>query len=191
MSQPDIGISDLIEVYNGGNIDEQKAQELLDKIDPAQIQQGIRKLVETYLAPHMADIRENVDQYPDAQEVRAKYREQPDEWQEETFHGAVQDLYTLAAEIRERPNDGLYRLKEYLRDPTVLEALLLIFENPSIDAEYREQLKDYTATQFYLIGVMLAPEMYKQHEVEEALDIMNISQDMREAVMRDYRAQTR
>jgi len=174
-----------------GDIDEQQLLNIYDNLDDEKVHQGIRQMVETYIGPHFEDIRGSVDEYPDPQKVRETYKNQDEDTQEEFFHDTVRDLLTLAAEIRERPREGMLRLKGYLRDPTVMEALLLIYENENINPEYRDQLKHYTATQFRLFGVMIAPEMYKRHEVEEALDIMNISQERREAVLRDYRAQQR
>lgn len=173
-----------------GNVDEQQLIQLYEQLDDEKVRQGIRQIVETYIGPHLGDIRESVDEYPDSKKVRQTYKNQDEETQQEIFDGAIQDIITLAAEVRERPREGMYRLKSYLRDPTVMEALLLIFEDCEDDA-VAEQCKHFAATQFRLVGVMIAPEMYKQHEVKQALDTMNISQEMRESVMRDYRAQQR
>lgn len=151
-------------------MDEQQAKRMLDQIDDQQMQEGLEKLMEMYIVPHMEDVRQNVQGYPDPQDVRETYRNLPEPEQQEVFDDAVQEVVVTANMLRQRPKQGTQRLKSMLRDPTTYEALLLIFENEAIDAEYRDHLKDFTAEHLHWIGVFLAPSMYHPDEVRRVAD---------------------
>lgn len=156
------------------NMDEEDARDILDQLDDEQMQEGIRRLMDMYLVPHLDDIREEVKDYPDPMEVRETYQNAPETRQQQLFDEAVQDLLVTADLIRERPPEGFRRLKQYLRDPTTTEALLLIFENEAIQPSYRDQLKDYSAKNLHYAGVFLLPEMYEEQEVKRVLDVFDV-----------------
>lgn len=155
-------------------MDEEQAQNMLNRLDDEQLQQGLKKMMDMYIVPHLEDIRLNVEQYPEPREVRSAYQNAPEQKQQEIFDEAILDLMLTARLIRERPPQGFHRLKTYLRDPTTTEALLLIFENERIEEEYREQLKDYAAQHLHFAGVFLLPAMYTKEEVRAVTEEFNM-----------------
>lgn len=151
-------------------VDEEQLKQALNNVDDEEIEKGLQRLVNMFLADHFIDIRENaVEDYPNPVEVREAYKNMPDEEQQETFEEAMDHLLMATTLMRHRPVQGFQMFKNMLRDPTTTEALLLIFENEHIDEEYQDHLKEFAATRLHWLGVLFIPEMYTRQEAEPVL----------------------
>lgn len=170
-----------------GDIDEDQARKLLQRIDEDQLRQGLHVAVEDFVVPHVDEVRTKAtEDYEDRHFVREQYRQMSDEQQQEVFDEAWGDLVAVCARIREDPQNGGMELKERLRDPWTMEALLLIFENKDhIDPEYGEEMKEFTTYMVRWMAIQMLPEMYSQDEVRESIEQLFDDADY-ERAMREY-----
>lgn len=169
------------------NMDEDTASNLLNKLNDEQIEQGLEVAVEDFIVPHVEEIRTTSrDQYESRHKVREVYGEMDPQDQQEVFDEAWADMVAVGAQIREQPQRGMLELKQRLRDPWTMEALLLIFDNEDhIDEEYSEEMKEFTTFAVRWMAVNMLPEMYTQEEVEVVVEELFGEQDY-EAVMAEY-----
>ena len=170
-----------------GNIDEDTARSLLNNINDDQLRQGLHVAIEDFVIPHIDDIRiKATEDYESRHHVRDVYKSMSDEEQQEVFDEAWGDIVAVAARLREDPQTGGMELKERLRDPWTMEALLLIFENrDNIDEDYGDEMKEFATFMLRWIGIQMLPEMYSQEEVRESIDKLFDEADY-EAAMREY-----
>lgn len=149
------------------NLDEEDARQLLSEIDNEQVATLLMPYLEEELKPHLEDIRERAQEV-DPMAIRETYASMSEEAQQAAFEQAVADLATVIRECREDPDTGLGRLKERLRDPTVLEALMLIFEDPDhIDEAYTTDVKAFAAVIVKWFGAQILPEIYTAEELAD------------------------
>ncbi len=161
-----------------GNMDSQTAEAVLDSLDDEMIERALETGIEKEVVPHLEDVRENVvDDYPDAQQVRSHYESLPAEEQEQKFNKAAADILGVLIELRENPTDGLKKLKGRLREPYVIEALLLIFDHEGVPKELSDQRKEYAATWLRNAGVHVIPEVYEREEAVEVVEQMYPNSD--------------
>lgn len=173
----------------GGWIDQKKMDALKDQVedlDDEQIEQAVQTVVQEQVVPALVDIRQRRDGQRENREIRAEYAAYDEETKQDLFDQAVFDVIEVLFDLRENPQVGVKKLRRLVRDPTVFEALLLIFDNPEkIDPEYAEELKQYVSMVVRWVGVVLAPEMYDAETVTKTtqeldLPVDKIDQDDRE-----------
>lgn len=165
-STDDFSVTDFL----GGNREEM-AMNFLQQMDEQQIEQAITAAVERFLVPQLEEIRRSAQEVEDKEEVREVFEELSEGDQEDVFNETMSKVQMAAVEIREEPVEGAKTLKDLLRDPWTVEALLLVFDEPDkIDPEYADHLKDFVSTQIRWMGVHVAPEMYSEEEIREVVD---------------------
>lgn len=159
-----------------GGIDMEMIQSYLDSVDDDQIRDAIEFTVNQYVVPHLNDIRHAAaNEYPDHEQVREQLEQMDEQEREQIFYDTLSELVTTFALLRERPLEGLEQLKTMVRDPYTIEALLLIFENEDhIDAEYSDQLKEFSAAHLKWMGVFLVPEAYTQAEIQDVIETFDL-----------------
>lgn len=171
-------ISDLL---NG--MDSQTAEAVLDSLDDEMIERALEAGIEKEVVPHLEDVRENVvDEYPDAKDVRSHYESLSQEEQEEKFNRAAADVMGVLVELRENPTEGLKKVKGRLRDPWVIEALLLIFDHEGVPKELSDQRKEYASTWLRNVGVHVIPEVYHRDEAKEVIRTLYPDEDPEEVL---------
>jgi hypothetical protein len=147
------------------NMDEDQAEQILDNIDADVLEGHLRKAVDSQIVPHLEEVRNSAaSEYEDPKVVRQYYEELPEDEKEEKFSNACADLIAVAAQLRNAPQDGGRELKNRLRDPWMIEALLLIFEDEDVPEEVIESQKEYAATWLKWLGANIVPEIYTQDE---------------------------
>lgn len=150
---------------------------LAENVDEETIARFAAEAWTSSVAPHLADIRARAERGYSREQIRRYYAAEltPDE-QQETFDSAFNDILVAAFSLRAALLDGgdvalsdaVADLRELIRDPYTVEAILLIFENDEyIDPEYAEQMKEYGAWVLRSLGVALAPELYEPSTVQE------------------------
>ena len=114
-------------------MDSETASDILASMDDEMIENALETGIEQELVPHLTEVRDKANgEYRSPAEVRAYYEEMDEEEQTEKFHTAAADLMGVAVDLRENPLTGLAKLKDRLRDPYVIEALMLIFDHPEV-----------------------------------------------------------
>lgn len=172
------------------NINEDDIRRGLQDVDPEHVRDLIDFMVDEYIVPHLEDIKQNAENHPDSTTIRQKIGSMPEEDREDQFYDELDELVAIFAEIRERPREGLISLKDKIRDPVLLESLLLTFENeqpvacphcgrptPTIDPGYSDQLKNFWAEHSRWIGVFLLPEIYTQEEIRQVVERFDLDMD--------------
>jgi hypothetical protein len=155
------------------NMDEEQANEMISQLDEEIISDAVQTGTEEHLIPHLSDIREAAtEDYEDPEAVREHYESLNDEEQTERFHQAAADLIAVMTELREDPTEGGKKLKDRLRDPWMIEALLLIFDHEDVPDDVATEQKDFAATWIKWVGVNVLPEMYDQNDVESVVSTL-------------------
>jgi hypothetical protein len=150
------------------NMDEEQAEALLENIDAEVLEGHLRNAVDSQIVPHLEEVRASaVGEYEDPDVVRGYYEDLPEDEKEEKFSNACADLIAVAAQLRNAPQEGGKELKNRLRDPWLIEALLLVFEDESVPDDVIESQKDYAATWLKWLGANIVPEIYTQTERKE------------------------
>lgn len=151
-----------------GGMDEQDIREAMEDVDFEMVFEEAAPHLAQAIEPHLADIQQRAQTYDDPQEVREHYAMLPEAEQQEVFDETVADLVAVIRDCRERPDVGLQKLKNRIRNPDVIEPLLLIFDNPEhIDPEYAADMKDFAALMVRWAGAQIIPEAYTQQEIAE------------------------
>lgn len=146
--------------------DEEDIRQLLSQVDFLEVFEQMLPMVEEDLEPHFEEIRERA-QAVDGEEIREFYAELSESEQQEAFDDTLLDLLVTLRECRDRPQVGFPKLKTRLRDPHVLEPLLLIAQNEAhIDAEYSRELKAFLSETTTWAAAELLPEIYTEAERE-------------------------
>lgn len=166
-----------------GNLDEETAQGILDQLDDDEVRGYLVELIDNAVVPHFDEIKQKAQETESRQQVRERYANLSQEEQEENFHSTVADLVAISQQVREHPRQGMSELKGRLRDPWVMESLLLIFENPrNINPEYADQMKEFCTYMTRWAGMNLAPEMYTRDEAEDLVEQLFPNQDPEEVL---------
>jgi len=154
-------------------MDSETASNILSSMDEEVIEDALETGIEQELVPHLQDVRENAEEnYNNPAEVRAYYEGLSEEKQTEKFHVAAADLMEVAVDLRERPMSGLRKLKERLRDPWTIEALLLIFDHPEVPDEVVHERKEFASVWIKYIGLHVVPEVYHRDDLREMVNRM-------------------
>lgn len=142
---------------------------MLQDLPTEDLARELAPVIEEEVIPHLDDIMYR-SRDEDADEARAYYENLPDEEQQEAFDKAIADLAVVLRECREQPATGFPKLKARLRDPDVIEPILLIFDNPEyIDPEYTDDLKEFAVDNVRWMAMQVLPEIYTEDEREEIL----------------------
>lgn len=145
-------------------------EELMRLIDEYVDRDELLARVDDELQPHFDDVRRRA-QSENGAEARQYYASLSEEEQQQAFNAAVADLVAVLRDCREDPQVGFPKLKGRLRDPDVMEPLLLIFDNPDrIDPAYTRELKEFAAETVRWAGSQVVPEMYSQSELQSIVD---------------------
>jgi len=154
-------------------LDPDTASEVLSSMDDEMIENALTSGIEEELVPHLEDVRKKAtSEYRSPAEVRAYYESLDDEEQTEKFHDAAADLLSVAIDLRERPLTGLRKLKERLRDPYVIEALLLILDHPEVPDDVVHERKEFAAVWLKYVGLHVLPEIYRRDDLREMVQTM-------------------
>lgn len=159
-------------------MDADTASNILESMDDEVIEKALRSGIEEELVPHLTDVRERAtqDDKPPA-EVRAYYETLDEEEQTEKFHAAAADLMGVAVDLRENPLTGFKKLKERLRDPYTIEALLLIFDHEEVPDEVVHERKEFAATWLKYAGLHVVPEIYQRDDLRSMVQAMYDDED--------------
>lgn len=156
---------ELLRKARNGELSGNEIDTLWNQISDAQKQQMLTLLFDEKVVPHLQDIRAR-RQRQDAMAVRERYADLELETKKELIVEAVGEIVATFYELRENPQAGLLNLKELIRDPTIAEALLLVFDDPEyVDPAYSADAKEYAAHKMTAIGVALFPELYEAETV--------------------------
>lgn len=160
------------------NMDADTASEILSNLDNDMIEKALRTGIEDELVPHLETVRENAtSEYRDPKEVRDIYEDLSEEEQTERFHRAAADIMNVAVDVRENPIEGMSKLKGRLRDPWVVEGLLLIFNHSDVPDEVIAEQKEFTSAYLKYIGVHVIPEVYEREDLREMAEKMYPNED--------------
>lgn len=152
------------------NMDEEEVREALSQVDFEMVFREMAPYLERAIEPHLVDIRERAQYEDDPQEVREHYASLSEEEQQAAFEETVADLVAVLRDCREQPDVGFGRLKTRIRDPDVLEPLLLLFDPPpgvEHEEEYVRDTKDFAALMVRWAAAQVIPEIYTQAETGE------------------------
>lgn len=159
-------------------LNEENIKKLEEQMDDEDIEEMIQAGIEQRVVPALEEIRERRRQDPDTDQIRENYRQLSDEKKQEVFDAAVMSIVEAAFVARQQPTQGVKQLRELVRDPYTMEALLLIFDNEDhIDPEYGEQMKDVASEIVTWVGVALAPELYEPSTVREVAERLGLEID--------------
>lgn len=159
-------------------MDEDTASEILSSMDDDMIENALESGIEQELVPHLNEVRQKADEeYRTPAEVRAYYEGLTEEEQTEKFHEAAADLMGVAVDLRENPLTGLKKLKERLRDPFMIEALLLIFDHPEVPDNVVHDRKEFASTWLKYVGLHVVPEVYDRGDLREMVNTMYPDED--------------
>lgn len=162
-------------------MDSETASQVLSSMDDEMIEDALEAGIEQELVPHLNEVRQNAaEEYRSPAEVRAYYEGLSEEEQTEKFHTAAADLMNVAVDLRENPLTGLEKLKERLRDPYVIEALLLILDHPEVPDEVVHERKEFVSTWLKYIGLHVIPEIYQRDDLREMVYTMYDTDDAEE-----------
>lgn len=158
------------------NIDKQTLRNLQQQVDEDTIRELLDVAIEERIVPHLRQIRSSAEQKPDHETIRSEFEDDPEDVQQENFDDAVTSVIEALFLLRQQPQEGGTLLKQLIRDPYVIEGLLLIFDNEQhIDPEYSAQIKEFAALHLHWAGVALMPEAYSPEEVREVAEELGLS----------------
>lgn len=161
-----------------GQLDQEQIDNIWNSIPAEQKEAVTEQLLSQYVIPHIKEVRQRAAEARPNEEIRAELEALSEEEQQTEFLEATAEVFAALLEIRERPRTGLRQLKSLLRDPYLIEALLLVFNNDRhIDPEYSDSMKNYMGDVLEEWGVAIAPEMYAEAEVRRVYDRVNLSLD--------------
>jgi len=167
------------------NMDEEQASKMLAQLDNSVIKKALTTGIEKEVVPHFDEVRQAAtEEYEPPEEVRDHYESMSADEQEEAFHEAAADLMGVLTRMREDPINGGVEMKNRLRDPWMIEALLLIFDHEDTPAEVVADQKNFAATWIKWVGVNVIPEIYTREEAEEVVGTI-YPEDHVEQVMED------
>lgn len=153
------------------NLDEEQASRILSQLDNSVIKKALTTGIEDQIVPHFDDVRQAaVEEYEPPEDVREKYESMPQSKQEDQFQEAAADLMAVLTQLRDDPLAGGIELKNRLRDPWMVEALLLIFNHEDTPEDVVEAQKNYAATWMKWVGVNVIPEIYTHAEAREVVE---------------------
>ena len=159
-------------------LDEDAASDILSSMDDEMIENALETGIEQELVPHLSEVRRKADEeYRTPAEVRAYYEGLSEQEQNEKFHEAAADLMGVAVDLREQPLQGLKKLKQRLRDPFVIEALLLIFDHPKVPDDVAHDRKEFASTWLKYVGLHVVPEVYERDDLREMVNTMYPDED--------------
>lgn len=166
------------------NMDEDTAARILDNMDDEVMENALKVGIEREIVPHLLDVRERAesDDEPPSEHVRDYYEGLSEDEQTEKFNRAAADVMSVLAETRSSPITGLEKVKNRLRDPWTIEALLLIFDHPDVPDEVVADRKEYAAKWLKYAGVHVIPEVYTREDAMEVAETMYPSRDPAEVV---------
>lgn len=174
------GITDLI-----GGLSDDQIESIISNLDDEVIANAVQNGYENYVVPEAKRVREAANEdYEDNEAVAEHYKQLSEDEQEEKFHEALADLLAVLTEVREDPVHGWEELRDRLRSPWTVEAILLIFDHPEVPEEVAEQQKAFARTWLKYAGVHTFPEMYRQEEAREVVERVQ-PDEMVEAVLED------
>ena len=166
-------------ILNG--MDGEAASEILNSMDDDMIENALETGIEQELVPHLSEVRTKAaEEYRSPAEVRAYYEGLDEEQQNVKFHEAAADLMAVAVDLRENPLTGLKKLKERLRDPFVIEALLLILDHEEVPDEVVHERKEFASTWLKYVGLHVVPEIYERDDLREMVETMYEGEDAEE-----------
>lgn len=166
-------------ILNG--MDSDTASQILSSMDDEMIENALEAGIEEELVPHLKDVRAKAqNEYRNPAEVRAYYEGLSEDEQTQKFHEAAADLMGVAVDLREAPLRGLKKLKERLRDPFVIEALLLIFDHPEVPDDVVHERKEFASIWMKYIGLHVVPEVYQRDDLREMVTTMYSEEDAEE-----------
>jgi len=155
------------------NMDEDMANRVLKEMDEQTLSRALTTGIESHIIPHMEDVKTAAtEEYEDSEDVRAFFESMDSGEQTDTFHEVAADMIAVLTKLREDPVDGGLELKERLRDPWTVEALLLVFDHEGVPEEVAAEQKDFAAQYLKYIGVNVVPEVYDEDEVREVVEEM-------------------
>lgn len=151
--------SALTDALSGGDL-----SKITNADGPGDVLEVIAPMIEDELEPHFEDIQERASQI-DPEEAREYYESLDPDEKQEVFDEAVADMIKTLRLCREQPLQGYPMLKQRLRDPDVLESLLLIFDDDEhIDDEHSKEMKELVRDTIAWAGVSTIPEAYTDAE---------------------------
>ena len=154
-------------------MDSETASDILNSMDEDMIENALETGIEEELVPHLTEVRAKANgEYRSPAEVRAHYESLSEEEQTEKFHTAAADLMGVAVDLRENPLTGLAKLNDRLRDPYVIEALMLIFDHPEVPDHVVHERKEFTSTWLKYAGLHIIPEIYQRDDLREMVETM-------------------
>jgi len=159
-------------------MDGEQASKIIGELDQEMIETALSTGIEEELVPHLHEVREravNDDESPE--EIRAHYESLSDEEQTKRFNQAAADIMEVIVSLREEPTTGMEKLKERLRDPWVVEALLLVFDHDEMPAEAVAERKDYAAGWLKYVGVNVIPEVYTREDARDMIEQFHPEKD--------------
>jgi len=139
-------------------------------IDNDDVQEALLRVVEDKATPRLEEIRERARDAEDPDAVREQIESLPDDDKNRLFHDTWAELIAACVQLRIEPIEGMVNLKQMIRDPWTVEAMLLLFEDEQIPGEIVGANKDLMADYMNWIGIALAPEMYERAEVERMVE---------------------
>lgn len=164
------------------DIDQEMAEQMLNQVDESELQEQIVEGMNQMLGPKLLEVKQRAQQGKSRQEVRAEYEQLSEEEKTQKFMRAISDLVAIAAELREDPEPALKKLKQRLRDPYTMEAVLLIFDDPNVPDEWTTERKEFATTITRWIALNHLPEMYTRQEAEELMNKLYPDRDPRDVL---------
>lgn len=153
------------------NMDDEQANRILENLPDDVIEDAMTTAIDKHIIPQAEEVRRLAnEEYEDSSEVRAYYESLSEEEKQTEFTQAASQLMGVLTKFREEPVDGAQKLKEYLRDPWTVEALLLILEDEAIPHERTQERKDFASTWLRFVGVNVVPEAYRTEEIDPVIE---------------------
>jgi len=159
-------------------MDGEQASEIIGNLDQEMIETALSTGIEEELVPHLHEVRQRaVNDDEPAEEVRAHYESLSDEEQTKRFNQAAADIMETMVSLREEPTVGMEKLKERLRDPWTVEALLLVFDHDEMPPEAVSERKDYASGWLKYVGVHVIPEVYTRGDARDMIEQFHPDKD--------------
>jgi hypothetical protein len=153
------------------NLDDEQADRILENLPDDVIENAMTTAIDKHLIPQAEEVRRLAnEEYEDSAEVRAYYESLSEEEKQTEFTQAASQLMGVLTKLREDPLVGGKKLKEYLRDPWTVEAILLILEDEAIPEERIDERKDFACTWLRFVGVNVVPEAYRTEEIDPVIE---------------------
>lgn len=160
-----------------GGVDPDMAEELMNQVDEDELEEAIPKLLNQQITPRLAEIRERAQASESRHQIRQQLRQLPEDEQTRVMMQAASDIGLVLQEIRQSPTAGLVKLKNRLRNPKTMEALLLIFEGDQVPDEWSDDRKEYATCVVRYVAMHLMPEAYTREEKEEICRMFHPDRD--------------